>query len=350
MLEQSLYQTYKRYRTLRSHTISALPIAILMPHSACNCRCVMCDIWKGNKNLKQLSEEDIKGLLGSFKRLGTKQVVLSGGEALLHPAFFSLCDFLKKQDIHLTLLSTGMTLKKHAKELVSAVDEVIVSIDGDEVTHDAIRNIQGAFAKLREGVQSLKLINPRFRVTARCVIHKWNFRSWGQIVDAAKSIGVDSISFLPADVSSEAFNRKERWDVDRQENVLIPAEELDELEGVIGTLLTLYAEDFKSRFIVEAPNKVRQIGHYYKAIYGLAEFPFRRCNAPWVSTVVEADGTVRPCFFHDAIGNIHQADLESVLNGDAAKKFRRNLDVGENETCKRCVCSLYLPPGKKPLA
>src|SRR5215510_4021242 len=94
MLTQSLYHTYKRYRTLQTDHISALPIVILMPHSACNCRCVMCDIWKDNKNLKQLNEEDIFQLLDSLKQLGTQQVLMSGGEALLNPNFFRFCQIL----------------------------------------------------------------------------------------------------------------------------------------------------------------------------------------------------------------------------------------------------------------
>src|SRR3954465_2168906 len=106
MLKQSLYHTYKRYRTLQSHTITSLPIVILMPHSACNCRCVMCDIWKDNKNLKQLNEEDVKGLLLSLKKFNTRQVLMSGGEALLNQNFFRLCEILQKENISITLLST----------------------------------------------------------------------------------------------------------------------------------------------------------------------------------------------------------------------------------------------------
>src|SRR3954452_23864055 len=98
MLRQSFYHTIQRYRSLQTHKISALPIVILMPHSACNCRCVMCDIWKGNKNLKQLTEQDIEGLLSALNNLGTKQVVMSGGEALLNANFFLLCRLLKKQN------------------------------------------------------------------------------------------------------------------------------------------------------------------------------------------------------------------------------------------------------------
>src|ERR1700722_13581862 len=118
MLAQSIQHTYKRYRTLQTHRVTALPIAILMPHSACNCRCVMCDIWKDNKNLKQLTETDISGLIGSLKKLGTKRVLMSGGEALLNPNFFKLCEILRNANIKITFLSTGLTFKKNAQQLV----------------------------------------------------------------------------------------------------------------------------------------------------------------------------------------------------------------------------------------
>ena len=50
----------------------------------------MCDIWKGNNNIKQLEEADIQKMLESMRKLNTKLVVMSGGEALMHPNFFRL--------------------------------------------------------------------------------------------------------------------------------------------------------------------------------------------------------------------------------------------------------------------
>ena len=94
---------------MRTNIIATLPVVILMPHSACNCRCVMCDIWKDNKNLKQLSEEDVNGLLSSLKKFGTQQVAMSGGEALLNTNFFRLCEILKNEGIKITLLTTGLS-------------------------------------------------------------------------------------------------------------------------------------------------------------------------------------------------------------------------------------------------
>src|ERR1700759_502367 len=118
----SITHTFKRYRTLQTHTISALPVVILMPHSACNCRCVMCDIWKDNKNLKQLTENDVAGLLSALKKYGTKQVVMSGGEALLNINFFRLCELLQNVGISVTLLSTGLLMKKNVADLLKYVN------------------------------------------------------------------------------------------------------------------------------------------------------------------------------------------------------------------------------------
>jgi len=343
---QTLHNTYKRYRTLQTHTITALPVVILMPHSACNCRCVMCDIWKDNKNLKQLTEDDITGLLDSLKKFGTQQVAMSGGEALLNANFFRLCAILKKQNIKVSLLSTGLTIKKHAEKLIELVDDIVVSLDGDEPLHDAIRNIPGAFNKLKDGVEYIKSIAPNYKITARTVIHRLNFRNWESIINEAKIMNLDQISFLPADVSSHAFNRQMAWEEPKQHEILLSQKELTELQEVI-TRIVNNKDDFNTRFIAESPEKIQDIYNYYAAFYQLNPFPFKKCNAPWVSTVIEADGSVRPCFFHEAIGNIRDSSLANILNSDKAISFRKTLDMSTNPACVKCVCSLNLSPFTK---
>ena len=323
-------------------------MVILMPHSACNCRCVMCDIWKDNKNLKQLTEQDITGLLGSLKEFGTRQVLMSGGEALLNANFFRLCQILKQQHIKVTLLSTGLTIKKHAVELLQWVDDLIISLDGDEPLHDAIRNIPGAFKKLKDGVEYIKSIDPNYRITARTVIHRLNFRNWEAIIAEAKLMGIDQVSFLPADVSSHAFNRQMAWAEPKQHEVLISEKELPELNEIIGRIINTYKTGINSNFIAESAEKLQQVYQYYAAFYGLATFPFKKCNAPWVSTVIEADGSVRPCFFHEVVGNIRDSSLATILNSDGAINFRKTLDMNTNPTCVKCVCSLYLSPLANP--
>jgi MoaA/NifB/PqqE/SkfB family radical SAM enzyme len=343
MAAQTLYHTYKRYRTLQTSRIYALPIVILMPHSACNCRCVMCDIWKDNKNLKQLTEQDINGLLTALKKFETKQVVMSGGEALLNANFFQLCRILKNQDIKITLLSTGLSLERNALQILEHVDDLIVSLDGDQPLHDAIRNIPGAFNKLKDGIEYIRSINPNYKITARTVIHRLNFRNWPAIIAAAKEMGINQVSFLPADVSSHAFNRQTAWSEPKQHEILLSKNELAELQEVINQIIANKA-DFISRFIAESQAKIQDIYHYYAAFYGLNVFPFKKCNAPWVSAVIEADGSVRPCFFHEAIGNIRDNEFADILNSKEAIDFRKSLNMSTNATCVKCVCSLSLSP------
>jgi len=308
----------------------------------------MCDIWKGNKNLKQLAEDDLKGLLGSLRKLGTKEVVMSGGEALLNPAFFRLCELLKKEGLSITLLSTGLTIKKNAENILKWIDKLIVSLDGDAVTHDSIRNVAGAFEKLKEGVQYIKSRKPCMKITARTVIHRLNFRKWPTIIKTARDIGVDSISFLPADVSSHAFNREVAWTEERQMDVAVNCDELSDFKAVLDKVIELCSDEIRSRFVAESAEKLKRMHTYYCAVQGLCNFPYKKCNAPWVSTVIEADGTVKPCFFHAPIGNIRKNTLTEVLNGEAGTRFRKELDMDENDTCKSCVCYLSLSAGVNP--
>ncbi len=344
MKKTFLAETIRRFYAQKFHKIYSLPIVILMPHSRCNCRCVMCDIWKGNSNVKQLEEKDVEKLLGSMQKLNTKLVVMSGGEALMHPNFFRLCKIIKAQNIKITLLSTGLLLKKLAKEIISNTDEAIVSLDGSREVHDKIRNIPNSYDKLREGVQELKKIKQNFRVTARCVIQKENFKDFPNIIDAAKDIGLDQISFLAADVTTDAFNRPELWDDKKVSEVKISHDELNKFKDIIESLITTHSNDFRTNFIAESPDKIRRFYHYYAAYYGECKFPEMKCNAPWVSAVIEADGSVRPCFFHQVMGDIKVNSLVEIINSEKSISFRKNLDIQNNEICEKCVCYLNLSP------
>jgi radical SAM protein with 4Fe4S-binding SPASM domain len=64
----------------------------------------------------------------------------------------------------------------------------------------------------------------------------------------------------------------------------------------------------------------------------------------WVSAVVEANGAVRPCFFHPPVGNVREAPLDRILREDLPA-FRRKLSVATDPLCERCVCSIRFRQG-----
>jgi Fe-coproporphyrin III synthase len=336
------WSVLKRIATNLTHRIYEMPVLVLMPHSRCNCRCVMCDIWKANAEKKEISTEDLAVHLQAFKKLGVKRVALSGGEALMHSNLWKFCDQLNSIGSKISLLSTGLTLKTHASEIVSHCDDVIVSLDGSREIHNQIRNIPNAYEKLAEGVETIKKINPSFRVTGRTVLQKTNFRDFKNIVESAKALGLDQISFLAADVSSSAFNRPEEWAGDRKEEIALSLKETDELESILKESFHLFKKEFQEKFIAESPDKMLALVQHYRAYYGKESFPKGNCNAPWVSAVIEPNGDVLPCFFHKAYGNIHDEPFEKIINSSNAISFRKALNMGEDPICKKCVCSLKI--------
>jgi len=332
----------RRQANFTTHRLLTLPIVVLMAHSRCNCRCVMCDIWQANAIKRELTRDDLLPHLADLRRLHVQRFVLSGGEALMHSNLWLLCEMLKELGSRITLLSTGLLLETHADNVVKWCDEVIVSVDGSRAVHDSIRRIPRAFDRLHGGVAALRQRVADYPVSARCVLQRSNYRDLPNIIDAAHEVGLDHISFMAADVSSSAFNRPIPWEEPRVQEVALSASETEEFAALVEAVIAQYQEDFASGFISENPDRLRRLPRYFAALNGLGDYPVTVSNSPWVSAVVEANGDVRPCFFHAPMGNIHEQPLGEILNAPASIAFRRDLDVRQNPICKACVCTLSL--------
>jgi MoaA/NifB/PqqE/SkfB family radical SAM enzyme len=329
-------------RNALTSRLRRVPVVILMPHSRCNCRCVMCDIWKANRNGTSISEEQLNGLIEDFRKLHVEWVVLSGGEPLMHPNLWALCSLLKGLPARITLLSTGLLLPRHAAAIARYCDEVVVSLDGSREVHDRIRAVPNAFDRLANGVATLRASGAGYPILGRCVLQRLNFNDLPNIITAARTIGLDHVSFLAADISSTAFNRPDGWLSDRISEVCLTPDETERFAEILEETLDRHSEAFSSGFVTQSPARMRNIVAYYRAANGQGSFPKVTCNAPWVSTVVEADGTVRPCFFHRALGNIREGSIAEILNSPDAIEFRRQLDVQRDEVCRRCVCTVHM--------
>jgi Fe-coproporphyrin III synthase len=330
-------------RRLLTHTtnrIYNLPIIVLMPHSRCNCRCVMCDIWKANNEKKEIASGELRRHIAAFEKLGVREVVLSGGEPLMHSNLWELCRLLNDAGIAITLLSTGLLLDKHAREIVQFCNNVIISVDGSPEIHDRIRNIPHGHSKMQSGISALRTLEPGFRVTGRCVVQRQNFFDFIPMVRSARAIGLDQISFLAADVTSTAFNHG--GDKVPDNGISLSASETVEFQKILADSFVELREEYATGFIAENPIKILRIARYYRALNRLDSFPTVHCNAPWVSAVIESNGDVMPCYFHKPYGNIYDHELEAILNGPGAVAFRKSLKVANNEICERCVCSLKL--------
>ena len=325
-----------------STPLQQLPLVTLYATDRCNSRCISCDYWRHGK--LDLSLDSVDALLPDLLSLGTRVVLLSGGEPLLNPDWAAITRRLRAANLRVWLLTSGLSLAKNAERAAELFDDVTVSLDGtDRGTYQAIRGLD-AFDKVCEGVRALAGhgLAPGIRVT----VQRGNFRQLSAFVDLAKELGARSVSFLTIDAAStQAFGRGGAL----PEGHSLSAEDLPLFEEVLFRLEHDHREDFRSNFIRESPGKLRRQLSFFRAVVGRDEYPPVRCNAPEFSAVIGADGRVQPCFFiaapPDEVAVTAQASAETGLvrrlDSPGMRELRGAIRRGERIECRTCVCSMW---------
>jgi Fe-coproporphyrin III synthase len=339
----TLAEAGRRALTQVNDRLQSLPILALSVHSACNCHCVMCDIWKANSDKREIPLEELEHHVAALRGLHVQRVMLTGGEPLLHGNLWALCDLLREEEIKITLVTTGLLLAPHATAIARTIDELVVSIDGPPDVHDGIRRVKDGFHRIARGLQAVLAEPTPPTIIARSVVQRANHGRLVQTVEAVRRLGVDRLSFLAADVTSHAFNRPQPWSAERAADVALSRDQVFALAATIAEVEDRCGEAIERGFIAGGVAALWRIRDYYAALAGMGAFPPVRCNAPWVSAVLEPGGSVRPCFFHPPYSPQPGADLIDIVNSPQAIAFRRSLSIESNETCRRCVCSLALP-------
>jgi Fe-coproporphyrin III synthase len=312
-----------------------LPVVVFFPTSRCNSRCVSCDWWKCS-GAGDLSLKEIEAVADALPALGTRLVLFSGGEPLLRPEVFEAAALFRENEVTLHLHTSGVLLDRTAADVARVFSRVIVSLDAStEVLYQAVRGV-AALTALERGVARLQRLAPHIPITARATLHRWNFRELPRLIDHARAMALDGISFLPADVYSSAFGREFPA---RSDTLALDREEVAEFSDLVEETISSRVDDFASGFVAESPQKLRRLPQYYAALRGEARFPSVSCNAPYMSAVIEADGSVRPCFFHQTVGSVRQEPLAAIVKRNLPA-FRENLSMESNPVCTRCVCSM----------
>jgi MoaA/NifB/PqqE/SkfB family radical SAM enzyme len=241
-----------------------------------------------------------------------------------------VAEHLRAGGVRLMLATNGMRLESHAADVGRLFDEVYVSLDGaTPSTHDGVRGVD-ALRRISAGVAAVSRVAPKLRLVARSTLHARNLHEVEMIVEAARLLGFHGVSFLPLDAASLAFG----GDPGARRGLVPTPEQVDAFEEAVSRMESRGVLD--DGFVLESASKLRRLARHLRASGGHADYERPECDAPWWSSVVEADGSVRPCFFHEAVGDARQG-LASVRSSE---KYRRALGMirGPNTTCERCVC------------
>ena len=325
----------------RSSLLRRLPLLTLYLTERCNSRCVTCDYWRHGR--ADMNLESVTRLLPSLAELQTEVVLISGGEPLLNPQWADIAQLLKENGLQLWLLTSGLSLVKHARRVSQLFHAVTVSLDGtDRETYAAIRGLD-AFDNVCAGIHAAATMG--VAVSVRVTVQQGNYRQLPAFVELARRTGARQVSFLAVDVANpHAFGRTDEF----RTNLALRSQDLPELERILSEMERDYAEDFRSGFIAESPGRLRRIHQYFSAVCGTSAYPPVRCNAPELSAVISAERRVSPCFFISGPPEATwQDDLGAVLNGDSMIALRENIRSGLRPECATCVCSLWRDPDSR---
>jgi Fe-coproporphyrin III synthase len=319
--------------------IGRLPLVTLYLSDRCNSRCVSCDYWRHGRD--DMNLESVRRLLPSLAELGTEIVLLSGGEPLLNPEWVAISETLRANGLKLWLLTSGLSLAKHARRAAGLFQDITVSLDGtDAKTYAAIRGLD-AFDKVCEGIRAVATHGRPAGI--RVTVQRTNFRQLGEFIELAKHLQARSISFLAVDVANpHAFGRVDDFTTD----LALSPSDLPQFEAILNAAERDFSDEFRSGFIAESPDKLRRLLAYFQALRGQARYPEVRCNAPEFSAVIGATGRVQPCFFIPGPADAQVGDcFATALNGSSLAALRADIRAGRRGECKTCTCSLWRDPG-----
>jgi Fe-coproporphyrin III synthase len=321
--------------------LQRLPLVTLYLTERCNSRCVTCDYWRHGRT--DLDLESVRRLLPSLAQLQTQVALISGGEPLLNPQWREIAALLRSNGLQLWLLTSGLSLAKHARPAAGLFQSITVSVDGtDRETYRAIRGLD-AFDNVCTGIRAA--VAAAVPVGIRVTLQRANYRQLPEFVELARQLNAQQVSFLPVDVANpHAFGRTD----DFAKDLALQPTDLLELERILTAMERDHAEDFRSGFIAENPRKLRRIHQYFSAVCGRGPYPPVHCNVTEFSAVIGADGHVSPCFFIPGpAASLAGDDLAGALNAGTMVILRESIARGARPECARCVCSMWRDPDNR---
>lgn len=141
----------------------------------CNLSCQHCYVDASPNRKTELSTEHIFNCLSMLAKMGTIDVILTGGEPLIRPDFVQIIKYISSLGMSSEILTNGtLVTRKMAKNIAECgVDQVLVSLDAPVPDiHDKLRGITGSWSSALSGIRNLKSVGVKVVVnTVMCQVN-----------------------------------------------------------------------------------------------------------------------------------------------------------------------------------
>ncbi len=170
-------------------------IAVWEITRSCNLRCRHCLVDGGNGSHSTLN---LNRTIDSLVELNTKEVLITGGEPLLHPEIFRISSLLSKAGLRVGICTNGTLIDREAASCLkdSGIGYIILSLDGStSETHELIRRGQPSFAAACSAAEILSAVHISVDFTMTVGLH--NAHEAGGVVELAAQLAAGSMTFTP---------------------------------------------------------------------------------------------------------------------------------------------------------
>lgn len=154
----------------------------------CNLACGHCYSDSGPAEREMLSATQAVAAIELAAHWGCRNVSVSGGEPLLHPALGAVLSHARGLGLHTAVVSNGLLLQRPAAMAAATLaDTLCISIDGLDAAHDRLRGREGALRQLRRVMDMLAQAGRRFSVS--CGVLRDNLDEIDAVAELAHTHG-----------------------------------------------------------------------------------------------------------------------------------------------------------------
>lgn len=353
------------YHMLRNgYSLPAIAVTIELVHT-CNLRCKMCDLYsldaggslESNRDLLRAENytKDEACQLEDWKKvidkLTSKPVInITGGEPFLFGPIIELCRYIKDRGFVLTITTNGTLIKRFIPDLVkTGVDNITISIDGDEKMHDDIRGIKGAFQKSIGNLRALEEEKKKQGVRLpslqiNMTTSPFNHHRLSEIMESIENeklpldkLVLSHLWYWDKKIIEDHNKKHSQWNSYVVQNI----DGMDKMRGsVVAEEIRKIKQMHLSFPIKFFPNLSGEdiIKYYEDSLYQVKG----KCKYTWMNMRVLPDGKAISCLNYET-GNLKQQELKDVWNGEKYRKFRKQIKKEKNQifsACNRC-CGLF---------
>ena len=297
--------------TKRNVVWGVAPILTVEPTNLCNLRCPLCVTGNGSM-MRPTGMMDFDTFKRLIEDLGDRImyiVLYQQGEPYLNRDFNKFVAYATQRRIYVTTSTNAHYFDERNAEAVvrSGLDTMIVSVDG--VTQESYERyrVGGSLDKVMQGIRNLVAAKRRLRsktpyIYLQFIIMRHNEHELEQMAQLSRDLGCDR--FLKKTVQVENLEEAIAWlpSADRHRRYDLTDEQFTVKRGGKGV-----------------------------------------CPRPWLTTLVNWDGTVVPCCF-DKNGNHTTGDMQqtdhfvAIWQSDEYNRFRQQMLSDRNaiDICKNC--------------